>query len=78
MRHPVLVAVDHGDFDCVKALLEDQDLESRKEIARIFYVRNENALQVSADCRIPILHQMTHAMLHIIRDVCDFMLEKLY
>jgi predicted Holliday junction resolvase-like endonuclease len=29
------VAVRNGDFNCVKALLEDQDLESRKEIARI-------------------------------------------
>ena len=28
-------AVRNGDFKCVKALLEDQDLESRKEIARI-------------------------------------------
>ena len=28
-------AVKNGDLNCVKALLEDQDLESRKEIARI-------------------------------------------
>ena len=28
-------ALKNGDFKCVKALLEDQDLESRKEIARI-------------------------------------------
>ena len=28
-------AVRNGDFNCVQALLEDQDLESRKEIARI-------------------------------------------
>ena len=47
MRHPVLAAVDHGDFNCVKALLEDQDLESRKEIARTVYLYHETALQAA-------------------------------
>ena len=63
-------ALKNGDFKCVKALLEDQDLESRKQIARIVYFC-ETALQAAtsyykktprcrkgkifADCRIPIL-----------------------
>ena len=39
-------AVKNGDYKCVKALLEDQDLESRKEIARIVYFC-ETALQAA-------------------------------
>ena len=39
-------ALKNGDFKCVKALLEDQDLESRKEIARIVYFC-ETALQAA-------------------------------
>ena len=39
-------AVKNGDLNCVKALLEDQDLESRKEIARIVYFC-ETALQAA-------------------------------
>ena len=39
-------ALKNGNFKCVKALLEDQDLESRKEIARIVYFC-ETALQAA-------------------------------
>ena len=39
-------ALKNGDFKCVKALLEDQDLESRKQIARIVYFC-ETALQAA-------------------------------
>ena len=41
-------AVRNGDFKCAKALLEDQDLESRKEIARIVYMPHDwTALQAA-------------------------------
>jgi ankyrin repeat protein len=39
-------ALKNGDFKCVKALLEDHDLESRKQIARIVYFC-ETALQAA-------------------------------
>ena len=41
-------AVRNGDFNCAKALLEDQDLESRKEIARTVYLFHDwTALQAA-------------------------------